>query len=277
MTTWFITGANRGLGLEIATTALAAGDTVVATARRPEQAPEALTAYGDRVLVLPLDLTDPASIEAAVAGAVERFGRIDVLVNNAGYGELGAFEEISPAQIERQFRTNVFGVFDVTRAVLPTMRAQRSGHVLTISSLAGIVGIAGSSVYCSTKFAVAGWSESLSEELADFGIRVTVVHPGMFRTDFLDPSSVSHGEVELADYDAFRRDRRAYLTGANHAQLGDPDRFGPAILELVRAEEPPARWPAGSDAVAEFARRAEQLSTADSPWLDLALSTDLSD
>ncbi|SFF66839.1 Short-chain dehydrogenase, partial [Actinacidiphila alni] len=187
---WFITGANRGFGYEIARAALDSGDRVVATARRPQEAEAALKEHGERVLALPLDVTDTDSVVAAVAAARERFGRIDVLVNNAGYGQLGYFEEQSPQSVERQFATNVFGVFDVTRAVLPVMRAQRSGHVITISSLSGIIGIAGSPVYGATKFAVTGWSEGLGRELAPFGIHATCVHPGMFRTDFLDPTSV---------------------------------------------------------------------------------------
>ncbi|NUR97617.1 MAG: SDR family NAD(P)-dependent oxidoreductase, partial [Kribbellaceae bacterium] len=187
-TTWFITGANRGFGYEIAKTALAAGDAVVSTARNPQQAAEALGDHGDRLLTARLDVTDPVSIEQAVAEAVDRFGRIDVLVNNAGYGQLGVFEELTPEQIQRQFDTNVFGVFDVTRAVLPILRAQRSGRIITIASISGITSGAGSSMYSATKFAVTGWSEGLAEELAPLGIHVTVVHPGMFSTDFLDPS-----------------------------------------------------------------------------------------
>jgi NAD(P)-dependent dehydrogenase (short-subunit alcohol dehydrogenase family) len=272
---WFITGASRGLGLEIARAALAHGDTVVATARRPEAAQTALAAHSDRLLALPLDVTDEASIQTAVAAVTARFGRIDVLVNNAGYGQLGAFEELSPRLVESQFTTNVYGVFNVTRAVLPTMRAQRSGHVLTISSLTGIVGIAGSSIYCAAKFAVAGWSESLSLELEPFGISVTSVHPGMFRTDFLDPSSVSFGDVTVDDYAEVDRERRAYLASANHQQPGDPTKLGPAIIALVEADAPPARWAAGSDAVEAFHDRAGQLQESATTWQQLSESTDL--
>lgn len=273
--TWFITGANRGFGQEIARTALQAGDRVVATARQPEQIRAALSGDEDQLLAVHLDVTDPASIQAAVGAAVDRFGRIDVLINNAGYGQLGVFEEITPEQIERQFATNVFGVFDVTRAVLPTLRRQRSGHIVTIASISGIVGGAGSTIYGASKFAVTGWSEGLAEELQPFGIRVTVVHPGMFRTDFLDPSSVSHGAQSIEDYRAGADDRRAWLDRMNHAQLGDPARFGPAIAHLVALADPPVRVGLGSDAIAAFTERADQLTGSVTEYGELTRSTDL--
>ncbi|WP_093788883.1 oxidoreductase [Actinacidiphila guanduensis] len=272
---WFITGANRGFGYEIARAALESGDTVVATARRPQEAQAALSAYGERMLALPLDVTDTMAIETAVSAATDRFGRIDVLVNNAGYGQLGYFEEQSPESVERQFATNVFGVFNVTRAVLPVMRAQRSGHVITISSLSGIVGIGGSPVYGATKFAVTGWSEGLGREVAPFGIHVTCVHPGMFRTDFLDPSSVGHGDVEIDDYAPFRAEQRAYLDASNHTQLGDPVKFGPAVVQLAALQTPPLRWASGSDALASFTQRARELTDSAAEWEELSRSTDI--
>jgi len=272
--TWFITGANRGFGYQIAASALESGDSVVATARRPEQAGAALAGYGDRLLTTRLDVTDSAGIDAAVAAAVDRFGRIDVLVNNAGYGQLGVFEELSPESIERQFRVNVFGMFDVARAVLPVMRAQRSGHILNISSLSGIIGIAGSAIYGATKFAVTGWSEGLSREAAPFGIHVTSVHPGMFRTDFLDPSSVSHGDRDIDDYSDFRKSQRGYLESMNHAQLGDPEKFGTAVVRLAAMPRPPIRWAAGSDALDSFRQRAEELTSSATEYEQLSRSTD---
>jgi NAD(P)-dependent dehydrogenase (short-subunit alcohol dehydrogenase family) len=261
---WFITGANRGFGHEIARAAEAAGDVVVATARRP---------LSDRFL--PLDVTDTASIEAAVATTVDRHGRIDVLVNNAGYGQLGVFEELSAASIERQFQVNVFGAFNVARAVLPVMRARREGHIINISSLSGIVGIAGSPIYGAAKFALTGWSEGLAREVAPFGVHVTSVHPGMFRTDFLDPSSVSHGDRAIADYDDFRKAQRAYLDASNHTQLGDPHLFGPAVVELAARAEPPLRWAAGSDALDAFHQRARELTDSAAEWETLSRSTDI--
>ncbi|MER7805072.1 oxidoreductase [Streptomyces parvulus] len=272
--TWFITGASRGLGLEIVRAALKAGDRVVAAARRPEQVTDALAGTEDRVLPVALDVTDSASIAPAVQAAVDRFGGIDVLVNNAGYGQLGAFEELSEAAIERQFQTNVFGAFNVTRAVLPFMRAQRSGHVITVSSLTGIIGIDGSSIYCAAKFAVAGWSESLSRELARFGIKATSVHPGMFRTDFLDASSVSHGDLEIDDYREIAQARRQSLDASNHNQQGDPEKFGPVVVALAEAAEPPARFAAGTDAMDAFEQRAQELTGSVTEWRELAQSTD---
>lgn len=274
---WLITGANRGFGAEIARAALADGDRVVVTARNPQTISEADLGSSDQLVTARLDVTDPASIEGAVTTAIDRFGRIDVLVNNAGYGQLGLFEELSDAQIQRQFATNVFGVFDLTRAVLPHMRAQRSGHVITISSISGIVGGAGSTIYAATKFAVTGWSEGLVEEVAPFGIHVTVVHPGMFRTDFLDPTSVSHGDKQIGDYTDVSAERRTWLDNMNHAQLGDPTKFGPAIVEIANMANPPARWGAGSDAIDAFRTRANQLLSNSEQFAALTRSTDVTE
>lgn len=274
MRNWFITGANRGLGMEVARAALEIGDTVIATTRNPRQIDAALADFGDRLHTITLDVTDPASVEAAVSEAKTRIGRIDVLVNNAGYGQLGAFEEIGRETLARQFATNVFGVFDVTRAVLPIMRAQRSGHVITISSIAGMEGFAGSSVYCSTKHAVSGWSEGLRREVQPFGIKVTCVYPGRFRTDFLDGSSVRYGEIEIEDYAASSGQRRRDLDADNHRQIGDPVRFGAAILALADSNEPPAWLATGSDAYAVFTGKAESLEENARDWKTLTLSTD---
>lgn len=273
--TWFITGASRGLGMQVARAALAGGDQVVATARRPEQVHTTLSGSDDRLMTIALDVTDDTSIQLAAQAAFDRYGRIDVLVNNAGFGQLGNFEELSPGAIDRQFRTNVFGVFDVTRAVLPIMRAQRSGHVVTISSTLGIVGADVSSIYCAAKFAVAGWSESLSLELAPFGIKATSVHPGQFRTDFLDPSSVQHGDVPIDDYRQIREARETMLATFSHNQAGDPVKFGQAIVAMVEADEPPARWGAGSEAISVFLQRAEELRTTAETWRELSQSTDI--
>jgi NAD(P)-dependent dehydrogenase (short-subunit alcohol dehydrogenase family) len=246
--TWFITGANRGLGLGIALAALEAGHNVIATARKPEQVAQALQGYGDRLLAPPLDVSDASSVKSAVDAGLKRFGHIDVLVNNAGYGQLGAFEQLSDDAIHKQFATNVFGAFSVTRAVLPCMRARRAGHIFTISSIAGLIGFEGSSIYCAAKFAVYGWSEALTHELAQFGIKATSVEPGYFRTDFLDESSVRHDEISIPDYAPSEARRKARLSGANHQQAGDPKKFGKAIVELAAMGEPPAHFSAGADA-----------------------------
>ncbi|WP_127078986.1 oxidoreductase [Rhodomicrobium lacus] len=274
MKTWFITGTNRGLGLEIARAALEAGDAVIATARSPQQIDEALVGFADRLQTIPLDVTNHTAVDEAVSAAKARFGRIDVLVNNAGYGQLGAFEEIAPQTVSRQFATNVFGVFDVTRAVLPIMRAQRSGHIITISSIAGMQGFEGSSVYCATKHAVSGWSEGLAHEVALFGIRVTCVYPGRFRTDFLDGSSVRYGDFVIEDYEAASAQHRQALDANNHQQIGDPRKFAAAMLALVRAEKPPVWLAAGSDAYAVFNNKSAMLAENIERWKDTVLSTD---
>ncbi|MDQ0395563.1 oxidoreductase [Labrys monachus] len=274
MKTWFITGASRGLGMEIARSALEAGDNVVATARNPRPITDALTGHGGRLQAVALDVTDTAAIAAALAESRRHFDRIDVLVNNAGYGQLGAFEEITPETLHRQFETNVFGVFNVTRAILPIMRAQRSGHIVTISSIAGVEGFEGASVYCSTKHAVSGWSEALGHEVAPFGIHVTCVYPGRFRTDFLDGSSVRYGEIAIDDYAASSARHRAALDADNHRQVGDPVKFAAAILALADAGKPPAWFAAGSDAYAVFTTKAEALRRNVEEWKGLTLSTD---
>ncbi len=276
MKTWLITGASRGLGLEIARAALAAGDQVVATGRDPKKIVAAL-GENSRLLALSLDVTDQASIARAVGEEVARFGRLDVLVNNAGYGLLGAFEELSDDSIRRQFETNLFGAFAVTRAVLPFMRKQRSGLVMSIASLAGIVGIGMSSIYCSTKFALTGWSEALSQELAPFGIQAVVVCPGRFRTDFLDSSSVVHADLAIDDYLEMSAATRAALNAGNHQQKGDPVLFGKVMVELAHANHPPIRFAAGSDAVQVMMDKASSMKSTTTAWHAKSVSTDIAD
>ncbi|HEY0297288.1 MAG TPA: SDR family oxidoreductase [Bordetella sp.] len=272
--TWFITGASRGLGLETARAALIAGDQVVATARQVGHIRQELAGHGDRLLAAALDVTDYASVQAAVQAAMRQFGRIDVLVNNAGYGQFGAFEELSVRAINRQFETNVFGTFRVTRAILPIMRAQRAGHIMTISSIAGISGWDGSSIYCASKFALAGWSESLSLELARFNIQATSVHPGFFRTDFLDQSSARYGDIEMDDYRESSAQLNRRRAERNHKQEGNPERFGVAMVQLSRLKKPPVRFGAGTDSVEAMLGRAESLLTATLEWRALSEATD---
>ncbi len=247
--TWFITGASRGIGAEIAKAALVAGDNVVATGRDLARLERLFESYGDRVLPLVLDVTEEEQSASAVEAALRRFGRIDVAVNNAGYGQLGPFEENDVGDVERQFATNVFGVFHVCRAVLPVMRRQRAGHIFNLSSIAGVVGMGGAALYCSAKFAVEGFSESLAQEVAQFGIRVTIVEPGSFRTDFLDASSASMGSKGLEDYLEFSRKIKTSSEANNHKQAGDPASLGLMLVQLAGAEKPPLRYLAGSDAV----------------------------
>jgi len=275
MKVWFITGSNRGLGLETARAALEAGDQVVATARKPEQIAAILQGFDSRLLTLPLDVTNNESIATAVDQAVKRFGRIDILVNNAGYGQLGPFEQVSEEAIKRQFATNVFGVFSVTRTILPLMRGQRSGVILTLSSIGGLVGFDGSSIYCATKFALEGWSESINQEIADFGIRAVLIEPGFFRTDFLDSSSVTYGDLAIPDYQRYATKRKADLDALNHQQAGDAGKFGKAMVELVASRDLPVRFAVGTDAYQVVSRRSVSLQVEADRWRHLSITTDL--
>ncbi|CAN7190347.1 SDR family NAD(P)-dependent oxidoreductase [Massilia sp. LjRoot122] len=246
---WFITGAGRGIGAEIAHAAIAAGDHVVAAARSLQQLKTSFASVDPaRVALVELDVARQEQAPAAIQAAVARFGRIDVLVNNAAYGLLGNFEELSPAEIEQQFGVNVFGVMHVLRAALPVLRSQRAGHVINISSIAGVTGFDGASVYCATKYAIEGLSASLALELAKFDIRLTTVEPGFFRTDFLDQSSVRYGQKVIEDYAMHGSVENAY--GAYHGkQLGDPAKLAAAVLRLAGMENPPRQFLAGSDAL----------------------------
>ncbi|MBA4867025.1 SDR family NAD(P)-dependent oxidoreductase [Streptomyces sp. PSKA54] len=277
MATWFITGASRGFGLEIARQALERGDKVVATARKPQDVEDALSQYGDRLLAVALDVTDAAQAREAVEKAVEKFGRIDILVNNAGRGVLGAVEETSDAEFRSVYDTNVFGLANVTRSVLPVMRRQRSGRILNLSSIGGFRSVPGFGVYCSTKFAVEGLSEAMRDELAPLGIQVTIVEPGYFRTDFLDATSLhTEGQV-ISDYAETAGAVRQAVPGLNHAQPGDPVKGATAILTLADAANPPLRAQLGSDCAAEMDRKIAQFREEADAWRELALSTDHDD
>ena len=246
--TWIITGAGRGLGVDIAKAALAAGHAVVATGRNPEAVTEALGTHDD-LLVLALDITDLQQAESAAKAAVSRFGRIDVLVNNAGNFIAGFFEELSPAQVQAQVSTLLFGTMNVTRAVLPTMRAQRRGKIVSISSTAGIVGQQNCTAYAAAKFGVEGFMESLATEVAQFGITTTTVVPGFFRTELLTPESTSWSELSIDDYAEQTAANKVAWDGMNGKQPGDPGKLAAALIPLVDADQPPARWVAGADAV----------------------------
>lgn len=272
---WFITGAARGIGKEVALAALAAGDKVVITGRNVEQLTKAYDGCGDNVLALQLDVSNEEQAATAVTAAIAYFGRIDVLLNNAGFGQLGLFEEIGSAAIVNQFNTNVFGLFNVTRAVLPVMRKQRSGHILNVSSIGGSVGFAGSTVYCATKYAVEGFSESLALEVADFGINVSIVAPGFVRTDFLDSSSVRYGDKTIDDYAEVSANIRATYDSYSHKQAGDPKKLASAIVTLASQNEPPVRLLTGSDAVAMAREKIGKVDQEIARWQDLSASTDI--
>jgi NAD(P)-dependent dehydrogenase (short-subunit alcohol dehydrogenase family) len=272
MKTWFITGASRGFGALVAQHALDIGDHVVATARNPQAVVERLGEH-PRLLALALDVTDEAQAHAAAQTAVHRFGRIDVLLNNAGYGLLGAVEEATGAEVEKLYRTNVFGLLAVTRAVLPYMRRQRSGRILNISSIGGYRSAAGFGVYCSTKFAVEGLTEAMHAELAPLGIHATVIEPGYFRTDFLDSTSLSVSPTSIADYNATAGAVRGAASGLNHAQPGDPQRLAQVLVEFVDAPHPPVRLPLGSDTVAAIEAKHASDSAILAEWRAVSLST----
>jgi len=255
---WFITGAGRGMGVDIATAALAAGDAVVATGRNPDRVSSALGTHGE-LLVVKLDVTDPADAEDAVRAAVDRFGRIDVLVNNAGNFYAGFFEEISPEDFRAQIETTLFGPVNVTRAVLPVMRAQRCGLIVTISSTAGIVGQEFCTAYAASKFGVEGWIESLTPEIAPFGIRTMLVEPGFFRTELLTPESTNYAEPSIDDYAERTKQTVDAWNGMNGKQGGDPAKLANALVQLATQDEPPRRFAAGADAIATVEQKAKDL------------------
>ncbi len=275
--TWFITGASRGLGADIAAAALKAGDRVVATGRQRAAVSDKLGPDNDRLLTLSLDVSDAAQARAAVAAALERFGAIDVLVNNAGYGHLGYFEETTDADIQAQYATNVFGLFNVTRAALPAMRAARKGHVFNLSSVAGYRGIEAGSLYCSSKFAVEGFSEALAGELAPFGIHVTIVEPGPFRTDFLTPESLKFIAHEVPDYAERRNATRASFEQRNGKQQGDPVLLAEAMVKLANADKPPLRFTAGAMAVNGLDAKLAAMKAELDLWRELGVATDFSE
>ena len=269
---WFITGSSRGLGRSLTAAVLAHGDRVAATARRPEQLADLVAQYGDRILPLALDVTDNAQITKALADAVAHFGRLDVVVNNAGFGITGAVEGYTEEQVRSQLETNLYAPIAVTRAVLPYLRRQRSGHILQISSVGGRVGNPGISIYQAAKFGLGGFSEALAKEVAPLGIRVTCVEPGGFRTDWAGASMSYAPAVE--GYEETVAPRVNMFQDNTFVPTGDPDKAARVLLELVEHPAPPTHLLLGSDAVgitrhAEDARRAEL-----EQWLPVSISTD---
>jgi NAD(P)-dependent dehydrogenase (short-subunit alcohol dehydrogenase family) len=256
--TWLITGAGRGMGVDFARAALAAGHNVAATGRNPDTVRAAVGEH-ENLLVTALDVTDPHSAEDAVAAAIERFGGIDVLVNNAGNFLAGFFEELTTEQVRSQIATNLFGPMTVTRAVLPVMRRQHSGLVISISSGAGVVGSPSGSAYAASKFALEGWMESLTGEVQPFGIRTMIVEPGFFRTELLTSESTTFGELSLDDYDEARAQSNAFWASMNGHQAGDPAKLARALVELADSAQPPLRWVAGADVVEGVEEKARLL------------------
>jgi NAD(P)-dependent dehydrogenase (short-subunit alcohol dehydrogenase family) len=274
MTVWFITGASRGFGLEITKEALSRGDSVIATARNPQAVLDELPADADRLLTIPLDVHQPDQITAAVDAGIEKFGRIDALVNNAGRGLLGAVEEATDEDVRAVFDVNVFGLLAVTRAVLPHLRAQRSGLVVNLSSVAGFVASAGWGVYASTKFAVEALSEAMAQELGPLGIRVVAIEPGPFRTNFLDGSSLGVVSTEIDDYAATVGKTRRWATETNYGQDGDPVKAAKIIVDLADRVDIPQRIQLGANAFQRIAEKLARTARDQEAWRETALWAD---
>jgi NAD(P)-dependent dehydrogenase (short-subunit alcohol dehydrogenase family) len=266
---WFITGAGRGMGLEIAKAALAAGHKVVATGRDTDKAAKAL-GEAKGLLVVRLDVTNPTDAESAVKAAVGRFGRIDVLVNNAASFYAGYFEELTPEQIERQLATSLIGPMNVTRAVLPVMRKQRLGRIISISSAAGLVGFEFCTAYAASKFGLEGWMESLHAEVAPFGITTTIVNPGFFRTELLTDKSTNQAEPSIQDYAERRAKQLEFWKAQNGQQPGDPAKLAQALIMIGSQEPPPRRFIAGADAIAIAEQKVADLKAQIDAYPDLS-------
>jgi NAD(P)-dependent dehydrogenase (short-subunit alcohol dehydrogenase family) len=274
MTVWFITGASRGFGLEITKEALSRGDSVIATARNPQTVLDALPDGGDRLLAVGLDVGVAEQVKAAVDAGIERFGRIDVLVNNAGRGLVGAVEETSDAEARAIFDINVFGLLAVTREVLPHMRAAKSGLVVNLSSVGGFVSWPGWGVYAATKFAVEALSEAMTHELAPLGIKSVAIEPGPFRTNFLDGSSLSVVETHIDDYGATAGAARGWAADTNYGQDGDPVKAAKIIVDLAGYDELPERIQLGAAAVNDIAAKLQRTAEDQDDWRSISLSAD---
>ncbi len=268
---WLITGSSTGFGRSLAEAVLKKGDRVIATARKPDQLDDLVAQYPDTAKAVRLDVTDLQEIHDAVNAAIEAFGRIDVLVNNAGFGMIGAVEEVSDVETRHLFDTNLFGLLNVTRAVLPQMRQQESGYILNLSSVGGFVGFVGSGIYCASKFAVEGISETLAQEVEPFGIRVTLVEPGQFRTDFAGRSIGMAPPIDAyADTVGKRRERVAQVDGK---QPGNPDKAVQAMIQVVETEHLPLRLALGVDAVRAIETKLESVKADLDAWRQVSLST----
>lgn len=268
---WFITGTSRGMGMVFAKAALAAGNMVVATGRNTDAVNKGV-GKAENLLVVKLDVTSRADAESAVQSAVERFGRIDVLVNNAANFYAGYFEELTPEQIEQQLATGLIGPMNVTRAVLPVMRKQRSGHIISISSGAGMMGFEFNSAYCASKFGLEGWTEALQPEVAPFGINTTIVNPGFFRTELLTKESTNYAEPSIADYAERQAARREWYEAQNGQQSGDPAKLAQALLMIASQQSPPRRFIAGADAIAVAEQKVQDLQQQINAYRDLSTS-----
>lgn len=275
--TWFITGAGRGFGLNITEAVLKSGDNVVATVRKNPEALADRLSNNPNLHVVVLDTTDEIQAIKAAASGISKFGQIDVLVNNAGYGLLSAVEEATSKEVFDNFNVNVFGVLNVTRAILPYMREKRSGHLINISSIGGLSAYFGWGVYGASKFAIEGITEGLAMELAPLGIHATVVAPGFFRTDFLDQSSLTRTENVIEDYSETVGEMRKFATTANKKQPGDPEKLAAAFIKLAASENPPVHLPLGTDTLQRFREKTKKFEDDITNWHDTIVSTDHDD
>jgi NAD(P)-dependent dehydrogenase (short-subunit alcohol dehydrogenase family) len=269
---WFITGASSGIGLEITKSALAAGYKVLATGRDTEKVSNAIGVTSGNLIVAKMDVANPKEIEEAVKLAVDKFGTIDVLVNNAGNFYAGFFEELSQWEFELQFATTLFGPMNVTRVVLPIMRKNRNGHIITISSTAGFSGNIYCSAYAASKFGVEGWMESVAMEVASFGINTTIVEPGFFRTNLLEPSSTKWSETFIEDYADSNAQLRPMWKGLSGKQGGDPAKLADALIKIANENEPPKRWLAGADAIAQAEAKVSEFQKQINAYRELSSS-----
>src|SRR5687768_8345360 len=268
---WLITGAGRGMGVDITKAALAAGYKVVATGRNPDSVAKVI-GEAENLLVVKLDVTKPADAEASVKAAVDKFGRIDVLVNNAANFYAGFFEELLPEQVERQLSTSLIGPMNVTRAVLPVMRKQRSGLIITISSTAGLIGFEFGTAYAASKFGLEGWMQSLQGEIEPFGINTITVNPGFFRTELLTEESTNFAERTIEDYNERRAKQVEFWKGYNGQQSGDPTKLAQALITISSQEKPPRRFIAGADAVGTAEQVAATLQQQTDAYRELSSS-----
>jgi NAD(P)-dependent dehydrogenase (short-subunit alcohol dehydrogenase family) len=275
--TWFITGASRGFGLDITKAVLASGDKVVATVRSKASELAEQFNNNNNLYVVTMDVTNQEQVNAAAQQAIDHFGRIDVLVNNAGYGLLSGVEEATDQEVKRNYEVNVFGTLNVIRAVLPFMRKERSGHVINISSVGGLGAYAGWGLYGSTKFAIEGITEALAMEVAPLGIHATVVAPGFFRTNFLDESSLFSSEHIIDDYTETVGAMRNFAAKANYQQPGDPEKLALAFVKLGNAENPPVHLPLGSDTLQRFREKTAAFEKDIENWHDTIIGTDHDD
>jgi NADP-dependent 3-hydroxy acid dehydrogenase YdfG len=267
-----ITGSSTGFGRSLAEAVLRHGNRVVATARKPEQLVDLVQAYPDTAKAVRLDVTNPQQTKEAVEAALTTFGRIDVVVNNAGYGSIGAIEEMSDEAVRRQFETNVFGVLNVTRAVLPTLRQQQSGHILNLSSVGGFVSFGAAGVYCATKFAVEALSEALSQEVANMEIKVTIIEPGAFRTDF-NGRSLAKPEHLMDEYKSVTGGFLQWLEEMDGKQPGDPDKAAAAMIQVVETAHPPLRLALGADAVDAIEKKLKSMQAELDAWREVSVNT----